>query len=193
MLSLSPSFVPPLLLSASPPLTTFPGCLADTRFLFLTLPGVLRWATDGVAGVDVSSPSAPPRGTSRLGLSRGGSGGGGANAGAWPYNRPCAQQYVGKSQSCMVISGRLIVHAPAAAQAARRREMAMLTPSVQAFFSREERAVRQEEQQNAATAADAGGILDLATPPRMRPSRDLAVAVFTQVGPLGFGFDHSQR
>ena len=33
-------------------------------------------------------------------------------AGAWPYNRPCAQQYVGKSQSCMVISGRLIVHAP---------------------------------------------------------------------------------
>ena len=32
--------------------------------------------------------------------------------GAWPYNRPCAQQYVGKSQSCMVISGRLIVHAP---------------------------------------------------------------------------------
>ena len=32
--------------------------------------------------------------------------------GACPYNRPCAQQYVGKSQSCMVISGRLIVHAP---------------------------------------------------------------------------------
>ena len=32
--------------------------------------------------------------------------------GAWPYNRPCVQQYVGKSQSCMVISGRLIVHAP---------------------------------------------------------------------------------
>ena len=27
-----------------------------------------------------------------------------AAAGAWPYNRPCAQQYVGKSQSCMVIS-----------------------------------------------------------------------------------------
>ena len=25
--------------------------------------------------------------------------------GTWPYNRPCAQQYVGKSQSCMVISG----------------------------------------------------------------------------------------
>ena len=34
-----------------------------------------------------------------------------AVTGAWPYNRPCAQQYVGKSQSCMVISGRLIVHA----------------------------------------------------------------------------------
>ena len=34
------------------------------------------------------------------------------NTGACPYNRPCAQQYVGKSQSCMVISGRLIVHAP---------------------------------------------------------------------------------
>ena len=32
--------------------------------------------------------------------------------GAWPYNRPCAQQYVGKSQSCMVISGRLIVLSP---------------------------------------------------------------------------------
>ena len=28
------------------------------------------------------------------------------------YNRPCAQQYVCKSQSCMVISVRLIVHAP---------------------------------------------------------------------------------
>ena len=34
------------------------------------------------------------------------------NPGTWPYNRPCAQQYVGKYQSCMVISGRLIVHAP---------------------------------------------------------------------------------
>ena len=34
------------------------------------------------------------------------------DTGACPYNRPCAQQYVGKSQSCMVISGRLIVHAP---------------------------------------------------------------------------------
>ena len=34
--------------------------------------------------------------------------------GACPYNRPCAQQYVGQSQSCMVISGRLIVHAPVA-------------------------------------------------------------------------------
>ena len=32
--------------------------------------------------------------------------------GACTINRPCAQQYVGKSQSCMVISGRLIVHAP---------------------------------------------------------------------------------
>ena len=27
-------------------------------------------------------------------------------------NRPCAQQYVGKSRACMVISDRLIVHAP---------------------------------------------------------------------------------
>ena len=34
------------------------------------------------------------------------------DTGACPYNRPCAQQYVGKSQSCMVISGRLVVHAP---------------------------------------------------------------------------------
>ena len=32
--------------------------------------------------------------------------------GACTINRPCAQQYVGKSQSCMVISGLLIVHAP---------------------------------------------------------------------------------
>ena len=32
--------------------------------------------------------------------------------GAWPYNRPCAQQFVGKYQSCMVIIGRLIGHAP---------------------------------------------------------------------------------
>ena len=31
--------------------------------------------------------------------------------GACGYNRPCAHQYVGKYQSCMVISGRLIVHA----------------------------------------------------------------------------------
>eukprot|EP01048_Picozoa_sp_COSAG05_P013005 COSAG05_NODE_1344_length_5130_cov_5.136156_5_plen_93_part_00 len=30
------------------------------------------------------------------------------------YNRPCAQQYVGKSQSCMVTSGRLIPHASVA-------------------------------------------------------------------------------
>ena len=32
--------------------------------------------------------------------------------GACTINRPCEQQYVGKSQSCMFISGRLIVHAP---------------------------------------------------------------------------------
>jgi len=36
-----------------------------------------------------------------------------APSGACGYNRPCAHQYVGKYQSCMVISGRLIVHAPA--------------------------------------------------------------------------------
>ena len=36
---------------------------------------------------------------------------GDCHTGACPYNRPCAQQYVGKSQSCMVISGRLLVHA----------------------------------------------------------------------------------
>eukprot|EP01048_Picozoa_sp_COSAG05_P008350 COSAG05_NODE_631_length_8203_cov_23.575148_4_plen_74_part_00 len=34
------------------------------------------------------------------------------HTGACPDNRPCAQQYVGKYQSCMVIEGRLIVHAP---------------------------------------------------------------------------------
>ena len=32
--------------------------------------------------------------------------------GAWQYNRPCAQKYVCKFQSCMVISDRLIVLAP---------------------------------------------------------------------------------
>ena len=32
--------------------------------------------------------------------------------GACTIKRPCAQQYVGKSKSCMVISGRLIAHAP---------------------------------------------------------------------------------
>ena len=31
--------------------------------------------------------------------------------GACGYNRPCAHQYVGKSQSCMVQNGRLIPHA----------------------------------------------------------------------------------
>ena len=31
---------------------------------------------------------------------------------ACTINRPCAQQFVGKYQSCMVTSGRLIVHAP---------------------------------------------------------------------------------
>ena len=35
-----------------------------------------------------------------------------STTGACTINRPCAQQYVGKYQSCMVISGRLIVHAP---------------------------------------------------------------------------------
>ena len=35
-----------------------------------------------------------------------------APTGACTINRPCAQQFVGKYQSCMVISGRLIVHAP---------------------------------------------------------------------------------
>ena len=35
------------------------------------------------------------------------------HGGACTINRPCAQQYVGKYQSCMVISGRFIVHAAA--------------------------------------------------------------------------------
>ena len=35
-----------------------------------------------------------------------------AFTGACGYNRPCAHQYVGKSQSCMVDNGRLIPHAP---------------------------------------------------------------------------------
>ena len=36
--------------------------------------------------------------------------------GACTINQPCAQQYAGKYQSCMVISGRLIVHAPVGGQ-----------------------------------------------------------------------------
>ena len=40
--------------------------------------------------------------------------------GACTINRPCAQQYVGKSQSCMVIRGRLIVHAPVCNREGRR-------------------------------------------------------------------------
>ena len=36
----------------------------------------------------------------------------GDDTGACTINRICAQQYIGKYQSCMVISGRLIVHAP---------------------------------------------------------------------------------
>ena len=35
-----------------------------------------------------------------------------AATGAFPDNPTCAQHYVGKSQSCMVMSGRLIGHAP---------------------------------------------------------------------------------
>ena len=31
-----------------------------------------------------------------------------SGTGAWPYNRPCAQQCIGKSQSCMVKSGRFV-------------------------------------------------------------------------------------
>ena len=46
------------------------------------------------------------------------------STGAWPYNRPCAQQYVGKSHSCMVISGRLIVHAPVESSALGSGEVA---------------------------------------------------------------------
>ena len=34
------------------------------------------------------------------------------STGACGYNRPCAHQYIGKSQSCMVDNGRLIPHAP---------------------------------------------------------------------------------
>ena len=62
----------------------------------------------GTSGGDDTSSSAAAVDTG--GLVTLGQACGGAT-GAFPYNRPCAQQYVGKSQSCMVISGRLIVHA----------------------------------------------------------------------------------
>ena len=49
---------------------------------------------------------------------------GSPSTGACTINRPCAQQYVGKYQSCMIISGRLIVFAmlaePSLAQGFRR-------------------------------------------------------------------------
>ena len=50
--------------------------------------------------------------------------------GACGYNRPCAQQYVGKSQACMVISGRLIVHAPVAPIISSEPELEPAAPGV---------------------------------------------------------------
>ena len=51
------------------------------------------------------------------------------STGACGYNRPCAQQYVGTSQSCMVISGRLIVHAPVQSLARRQSQRVSHTRS----------------------------------------------------------------
>ena len=62
-------------------------------------PGLCRGGT-GMCSIERPPP---PRPTSPLDA---------AATGAWQYNRPCAHQYVGKSQSCMVTSGRLIRHAP---------------------------------------------------------------------------------
>ena len=61
----------------------------------------------------------------------------GRAAGACTINRPCAQKYVGKSQSCMVISGRLIVHAPVQNMAA--------TTELQEFIARVETAAVAKE------------------------------------------------
>jgi len=61
-----------------------------------------------VMGLDVAAATAGGSHAPRRGVSSGGS----SCTGACTLNRPCAQQYVGKSQSCMVTSGRLIVRAP---------------------------------------------------------------------------------
>ena len=73
----------------------------------------------------------------------GGSRAGTNTTGVWPYNRPCAQQYVGKSQSCMVISGRLSVHAPVQVRAhaqiilhARRNSCGLISPMHHVFNCR---------------------------------------------------------
>ena len=63
---------------------------------------VLQWPVRGAPLAQVSANEVDSFGEAAIGRP----------TGAWPYNRSCAQQYVGKSQSCMVISGRLIVHAP---------------------------------------------------------------------------------
>ena len=49
---------------------------------------------------------------------------------AWPYNRPCAQQYVGKSQSCMVINGDVSARQGAGATGAICGHLTQTTASV---------------------------------------------------------------
>ena len=50
------------------------------------------------------------------------------------FARPCAQQYVGKYQSCMVMSGRLIVHAPVCVSVALRLWSLCACVSVSVFL-----------------------------------------------------------
>ena len=66
---------------------------------------------DGTQPYISSHPAVTARG--KTGMQLGGSAGARwrYRTGACGYNRPCAHQYVGKSQSCMVENGRLIPHA----------------------------------------------------------------------------------
>ena len=59
----------------------------------------------------LDAPSTGPGDAPAPPQTEGGGGSGGGCTGACGYNRPCAHQYVGIYQSCMVENGRLIPHA----------------------------------------------------------------------------------
>ena len=62
-------------------------------------------------------------------------------------SRPCAQQYVGKYQSCMVISGRLIVGSPQRLDSLGRRQVRLrFTPPLPIHSKHANRAARDGER-----------------------------------------------